>query len=195
MKGTCIFILGGARSGKSRFALEVATHLGGEVVFVATAEALDEEMGQRIEEHRRTRPSAWRTLEVPMHVGKTLQKEIGDAEVAILDCITLLVSNLLASCGDPDEVDPDEAREKVSTEIKELLEFVEGMNGSFIMVSNEVGLGLVPDNRIGRIYRDLLGWFNQEMAQRADQVYFMVAGLPMLVKGSGPDENRVPKMR
>lgn len=183
MKGTCILILGGARSGKSRFAQELATQLGGEVLFVATAEAGDGEMRRKIQEHKMTRPPAWRTLEVPTGVGKTLRKEIGDADVAIVDCVTLLVSNLLVICGDLDELDSNEAREKVSTEIGELVECMNDTKASFVLVSNEVGLGLVPDNPLGRIYRELLGWSNQELARRADRVYFMVAGLPMTLKG------------
>ncbi|MDA0988885.1 MAG: bifunctional adenosylcobinamide kinase/adenosylcobinamide-phosphate guanylyltransferase, partial [Chloroflexi bacterium] len=122
MKGTCILILGGARSGKSRFAQELATQMGGQVLFVATAEAGDEEMRRKIQGHKMTRPSAWRTLEVPTGVGKTIRNEIGGIDVAIVDCVTLLVSNLLMSCGDPDELDSNEARERVSTEIRELVE-------------------------------------------------------------------------
>ena len=185
MKGTCTLILGGARSGKSRFALDIAANLGEKVLFVATAEAQDEEMRQKIEEHKRTRPSAWRTLEVPTGIGKAIRKEVGDSNVAIVDCLTLLVSNLLEDCGDPEQLDMNKARERVAKEIKELVECMDETDASFILVSNEVGLALVPDNQLGRVYRDLLGWCNQELAQRADQVYFMIAGLPTLVKGSG----------
>ncbi len=186
MKGTCILILGGARSGKSRFALDVAADLGEKVLFVATAEAHDEEMRLKIEEHKKNRPSAWRTLEVPVHVGKAMRAEVGGVDVAIVDCVTLLVANVLLSCGEPEQVDADEARAKVSTEIDELVECIDTTDTNYVVVSNEVGLGLVPDTHVGRIYRDLLGWSNQELARRADRVYLLVAGLPMLVKGSDP---------
>ena len=98
-----ILIIGGARSGKSRFAKEVALRLGGRVLFVATGEARDEEMRQRIEEHKRERPPSWRLLEAPTGVGRRIREEIGDAQVVIVDCLTLLVSNVIGQCGDDPE--------------------------------------------------------------------------------------------
>jgi adenosylcobinamide kinase/adenosylcobinamide-phosphate guanylyltransferase len=175
MKKT-ILIIGGARSGKSRFAQELARKLGGRVLFVATAEAGDEEMSQRIEEHRQKRPANWRTLEASSHVGKRIKQEIGEAQVVIVDCMTLLVSNIFSQHGDQD------LEKQVTAEIKELIECLKNIDASFVMVSNEVGLGLVPNSRVGRLYRDLLGKANQMLASHADEVYLMVAGLPMKIK-------------
>jgi len=183
MAKECIFILGGARSGKSRFAQEMASQLGDRVIFVATGEALDEEMRQRIEEHKKSRPSSWRTIEVPIGVGERIREEIGDAQVVILDCLTLLVSNVIGQYGnDPEHVDPKLEEEKVAAEIKEPKECIHDLDASFILVSNEVGMGMVPESRLGRLYRDLLGMANQELAHHADKVYFMVAGMPIQVK-------------
>jgi adenosylcobinamide kinase/adenosylcobinamide-phosphate guanylyltransferase len=178
-----VLILGGVRSGKSQFAQEMASRMGGGVLFVATGEALDEEMGQRIEEHRRMRPSNWRTVEAPLGVGRRIREQIGDAQVVIVDCLTLLVSNVIGQCGDSEQVDAGLVSEKLAVEIEELVACIEKVEASFILVSNEVGMGLVPDNRLGRLYRDCLGKANRELAQRADTVYLMIAGIPMVVKG------------
>ena len=183
MANRCILILGGARSGKSRFAQEIASQLGQRVFFVATGEALDEEMKERIEEHKKARPSHWRTLEAPRHVGLRIREQVEDARVVVVDCLTLLVANVIGQCGN----DPDTrvASEKLSSEITDLLECVAQTEAKFVFVSNEVGLGLVPSNRLGRLYRDLLGRVNEELARQADTIYFMVAGIPVTVKGRG----------
>ncbi|MCX5990992.1 MAG: bifunctional adenosylcobinamide kinase/adenosylcobinamide-phosphate guanylyltransferase [Chloroflexi bacterium] len=184
MDKRCILILGGARSGKSRFAQEVASRLGERVLFVATAEALDEEMRQRIEEHKKARSSSWRTIEAPFGVGRRIREQSGDAQVVVLDCLTLLVSNVIGQCsGDSARIDTKLVDEKLSLEVRELAECIEGTAASFVLVSNEVGMGLVPPNRLGRIYQDSLGKVNQELAQRADTVYLMVAGIPVMIKG------------
>ena len=173
-----ILILGGARSGKSHFAQQLAKKLSDKVLFVATGEALDEEMQARIAEHKKARPKSWRTLEISTGIGKEIKKQIGDAEMVIIDCLTLLVSNLLR-----DEPAYPEAEKRVTTEIDELLACMDKLDASFIIVSNEVGMGLVPETRLGRIYRDLLGKVNRLIAQHANEVYFMVAGMPIEVKG------------
>jgi adenosylcobinamide kinase/adenosylcobinamide-phosphate guanylyltransferase len=177
--GEIILVLGGARSGKSRFAQEMADGLSGRVLFVATAEAGDEEMRVRIENHKRSRPADWRTLEAPTKVGAALAAQLGDAEVVIIDCLTLLVSNLMIGAGDEGQ-----QAARVAAEVEGLLDCLEQHEVTTIIVSNEVGLGLVPDNSLGRSYRDLLGRANQTLAQRADTVYFMVAGIPLVVKGA-----------
>jgi len=184
MEKKCILVLGGARSGKSRFAQETASQLGERVLFVATGEALDEEMRLRIEKHKKSRPSSWRTIEVPVGVGRRIQEELSDAQVVILDCITLLVSNVISQCsGDAEQVSPEFIEDRLALEIKELVECINATNASFIVVSNEVGMGLVPENRLGRLYRDLLGMANQELALHADEFYLMVAGVAIRVKG------------
>jgi len=181
---TTVLITGGARSGKSRFAQELAQRLGQPVLFVATAEAGDEEMRQRIEEHRRTRPTAWRTLEVTTHIGHHILQRIGGAQVVIIDCLTFLVSNVLGQFIGPtgDNIDELLAEKAVNREIDELIDCLNRIPASFIIVTNEVGTGLVPVNRVGRAYRDLLGKANQRLAERTDEVYLMVSGLPVKIK-------------
>ena len=184
MAKQCILILGGARSGKSHFAKETALRLGDKVLFVATGEALDEEMRQRIEEHKRNRPSSWRSVEVATGVGKRIREKVSDAQVVIVDCLTLLVSNVIGQYGDdPEQISAGLVEERLTTEIDELIGCINDSTATFILVSNEVGMGLVPGNRLGRLYRDLLGRVNQLLAQRADDVYIMVAGIPVEVKG------------
>jgi len=208
-----MFILGGARSGKSRFAQHMAKKLGEKVLFVATGEPLDEEMVARIEEHKRTRPRNWRTLEIDVQVGQKLKGQIGGAEIVLLDCLSLLVSNVVLTSTLPvilreqsdrrissslrselrltrvnsmknlEKIDFAEAEKRVMDEIDELIKCIDKHKGIFIVVSNEVGLGLVPENKLGRIYRDLLGKANQLLAQHADEVYFMASGIPVRIKG------------
>jgi adenosylcobinamide kinase/adenosylcobinamide-phosphate guanylyltransferase len=183
MKKT-ILIIGGARSGKSRFAQELGRKLGEQVLFVATAEAGDEEMSQRIEEHRQKRPANWRTLEASSRLGRRIKQEMGDAQVVIVDCVTLLVGNIFSQQSDQtlEGVKQSVLEKQVMAEINELVECLKKRDASFVIVSNEVGSGLVPTSRVGRLYRDLLGKANQMLAQCADEVYLMVAGLPLKVK-------------
>ncbi len=177
-----ILIIGGARSGKSRFAQELALKLGGPVLFVATGVAGDQEMRQRIEEHRKQRPATWSTLEVTTNIGRQIGQDISGAQVVIVDCITLLVNNILDSHQTGEEIDVSLIEHKVTAEIGELVECIDNAAASFIIVTNEVGTGLVPANRVGRLYRDLLGRANQMLAQCADEVYLMVAGIPVPIK-------------
>jgi adenosylcobinamide kinase/adenosylcobinamide-phosphate guanylyltransferase len=174
------FILGGARSGKSRFAQEIAARLKKRVLFVATCEPLDEEMSSRIKAHQMSRPHNWKTLETPADVAKAMKEKIGDAEVVIIDCMTLLVSNLMGT----EEPDSETLEKKVTDELENLIAFVSTSKAHFIIVSNEVGLGLVPPYPAGRVYRDALGMANQMLASNADEVYFMVAGIPIPLKGA-----------
>lgn len=154
------------------------------MLFVATAVAGDEEMRQRIEEHQQTRPAAWSTLEVTTQVGNEIQSKIGGARVVIVDCITLLVNNILCRHmnGADDKIDTTVMEQGVADEITQLIECMNNSEASFIVVSNEVGTGLIPANAMARLYRDLLGKANQMLAQHADRVYLMVAGLPLQVK-------------
>lgn len=178
--GTLVLVLGGARSGKSAFAQQLARERGGaSVLFVATAEAGDEEMRRRIANHRRERPAAWRTLEAPRGVAAALQAHYRGERAVLLDCLTLLVANLL---GEVDHPLAPAAEERVLAEIRTLLNVARALPAHVILVSNEVGLGLVPTTPLGRAYRDLLGLVNQRVAQAADEVYFLVAGIPMRVK-------------
>jgi adenosylcobinamide kinase/adenosylcobinamide-phosphate guanylyltransferase len=171
------FILGGARSGKSSYAQELAGRLGRRVLYVATAEALDDEMRSRIEAHKRSRPSTWATIEAPRDVAEAIRSKTGDAEVVVIDCLTLLVANLM---GGEDEI--GQWRDRVAAEVERLIALVDMIPSHFIIVSNEVGLGVVPANPLARAYRDILGEANQMIAGRADEVCFMVAGIPVPIK-------------
>ncbi len=179
-----ILLIGGARSGKSHFAQELALKSGEPVLFVATAEAGDEEMRRRIEAHRRSRPTGWSTLEVTTHIGSQIVQNIGGTRVVIVDCITLLVTNILGQHGyqTDEQTDAAHIESEVAGEINELIQCINRVDASFIMVTNEVGTGLVPVSSTGRLYRDVLGKANQILAEYADEIYLMVAGLPIPIK-------------
>ncbi|MBM4257837.1 MAG: bifunctional adenosylcobinamide kinase/adenosylcobinamide-phosphate guanylyltransferase [Deltaproteobacteria bacterium] len=169
-----MLVLGGARSGKSTYALQRAQSWSGRLVYVATAEAKDAEMKARISSHRAQRRSRrWITIEEPMGVVWQL-KELDDSVGAVvLDCITLWVSNALLA----------KRRDELENQVAELVEEIPLFPFHFLAVSNEVGLGLVPDNPLGREYRDLLGTVNQQLAKVCTEVLFLAAGLPMKLKG------------
>ena len=175
-----IFILGGARSGKSSTAERLALELGGEhVLYVATAQAYDDEMRERIAAHQQVRPAGWRTLEAPQQVADQL-RTIDLPAVVLLDCITLLASNSLLTL--PETCSQAEANAAILSEIDALLALQKTSTATWIIVSNEVGMGLVPPYRLGRLYRDALGAANQRIALAADEVLLMVAGLPWRLK-------------
>ena len=178
--GRLTLILGGARSGKSTHAQRLAGQHGGRVVYLATATAGDAEMKSRIEKHQQDRPAAWMTREIPVGIADALANQPVQADVVILDCLTLLVSNvMLNGVTDFDHPDESAAAERVETEISSLLSTIQTSPVYWIIVSNEVGLGLVPPYPLGRIYRDLLGRANQQLAACADEVYWLVAGIPV----------------
>jgi adenosylcobinamide kinase/adenosylcobinamide-phosphate guanylyltransferase len=177
---TLTLILGGARSGKTSYAQEQARQIGGNVLYVATASAGDEEMRMRIEAHRAARPAEWQTLEATLQVGEALISNQVRTQVVIVDCVTLLVSNVLLSFSE--DAAFDEVEQKVQAEIDALLKAHSKIGGQWFIVSNEVGLGLVPPYPLGRFYRDLLGWANQTLVRSADRVIFMVAGIPTVIK-------------
>ncbi|MEZ4714085.1 MAG: bifunctional adenosylcobinamide kinase/adenosylcobinamide-phosphate guanylyltransferase [Caldilineaceae bacterium] len=188
-------ILGGARSGKSAYAERLAAELGGEaVLYVATAQALDEEMQARIDRHRAERSAGWSTVEAPKQVGAAIGRFLASADaspsVVLIDCLTVLVSNVLLAFDDPFDPAVENA---LNAELDALVRCMQTTMPQyvkhFIIVSNEVGLGLVPPYALGRAYRDLLGRANQRLAQLADRVLFMVAGLPMGVKEMRAGEN------
>jgi adenosylcobinamide kinase/adenosylcobinamide-phosphate guanylyltransferase len=172
---TLALILGGARSGKSTFAEQLAVSAHARVTYLASAQAFDDEMRARIAKHQAERPAHWRTVECPYDPAGALRAHAGETDCFLLDCLTLLVSNLLLR----DETAPDAP---VHEAIADLLTAQRESGACLICVSNEVGLGLVPDNPLGRRYRDLLGRVNQQVAAAADQVYFLVAGIPLEVK-------------
>ena len=183
--GKLSLILGGARSGKSTYAEKIAKEIGGDsVLYVATSEAKDEEMKERILKHRATRPAAWETVEAPRRIAQALGQVRSGEEVVLVDCITVLVSNILLEASGGEEGSPfkKKVEEAVDAEITQLLEIIPKIDADFLLVSNEVGMGLVPAYALGRAYRDLLGRVNQRLAGVADEVFFLVAGIPMRVK-------------
>ena len=188
LKGTLTLILGGVRSGKSRFGQELAHRLGNDdVLFVATAESRDEEMARRIVKHRQSRPDTWRTLEQPLRTGKAIQVFELLPKVVLVDCLTLLVSNVLleneSDLDTPEGIDAIENR--MHAEVEDLIAVAKNHGSHLIVVSGEVGMGLVPENALGRLFRDMLGWSNQQLSANATSTYLMVAGLAINVSSLG----------
>ena len=179
-KSNITLILGGVRSGKSSYAQSMAGESGKSVTFLATAQALDEEIFTRIQKHRAERLSDWDTLEVPCDIAPHVSQIKSD--VVILDCITLLLTNLLMQFVKDDLVDEAPYMLAVQKEIDELIVRIRERDQDWLIVSNEVGLGLVPPYQMGRVYRDAIGWANQQLAREAEKVIFMVAGIPTTVK-------------
>jgi len=170
-------VLGGARSGKSRFAEGLlADHPGGRI-YLATAEPGDAEMRRRIEEHRRRRGSGWRTVEAPLEIAGVIAG--AGEESVLLDCLTLWLSNLMRAGRDPGQA------------TGELRRALARATSAVVLVSNEVGLGIVPDNALARDFRDEAGRLNQAMAEAADRVFFLAAGLPLTLKDS-PARSAIP---
>jgi len=166
-------VLGGARSGKSAFAEELLGQICDQRVYLATAEARDDEMTARITAHQSTRRAGWRTIEAPLDPVAALS-DVAAGEGVLLDCLTLWLSNQMEAGADLD----------VATQV--LLEGVSELNKPVVMVSNEIGMGLVPDTSLGRSFRDAQGRLNQSAAKAADLVVFVAAGLPLVLKGELP---------
>lgn len=182
--GKVTFILGGARSGKSTYAEKLALAHRGRVTYIATAEALDDEMAARIKKHKKARPGEWETREIPHDLTKTLQENPIDADVILLDCLTLWASNLLLrNSAEDEDIDEEALNEAGMGEIEGLFDIIAESKADWIIVSNEVGLGLVPPYPLGRAYRDLLGRVNQAVAARADEVYLLAAGIALPMHG------------
>jgi len=177
--GRIALVLGGARSGKTRFAQQMAAAAGARVTYLATAEAGDAEMAARIARHRADRPEQWRTMEEPRAVAAALRRCSTHSDVVLLDCLTLLLSNYLTAPG----ADPESAGEAALAEVDALLATARELPVLLVIVSNEVGMGLVPEYPLGRAFRDLAGWANQRAAAAADEVLFVAAGLPLRLKG------------
>jgi len=190
--GKLTLILGGARSGKSTFAEKRAKELGGDsVLYVATSETKDDEMVERVIKHRSERPRAWDTVEAPRDVAQAIRLERSAAKVILLDCITFLVANYLMDAAAPEDdpfddpsADPFDVQIEadVVTDIEALVAYVKETDVEMLVVSNEVGLGVVPPYELGRAYRDILGRANQILARHADEVLLFIAGIPMKVK-------------
>jgi len=170
-----LFITGGARSGKSHFAQKLAEGIKGRKVFLATAQALDEDMKSRIEKHKEERSSEWDTIEEAYNLNSAIKSCKGRYEVIVIDCLTMWISNLLTQ--------NRFNQSDILREVKDLLINCNLTQGTIIIVSNEVGLGIVPANSLSRLFRDIVGRVHQEIASIADEVYLIIAGIPMKIKG------------
>ena len=168
-------VLGGARSGKTAFAERLAMRSGSKPVYLATAEALDAEMRERVASHQRGRGERFATIEEPIALSDALLVAAREHDVILVDCLTLWITNLLI------------ANQDVAMAVSELgATLVQLKSARVILVSNEVGLGIVPDNAMARTFRDLAGSAHQRLAEVCDDVYFVAAGLPMTLKGEAP---------
>jgi adenosylcobinamide kinase/adenosylcobinamide-phosphate guanylyltransferase len=167
---TSLIVLGGARSGKSRHAQARAEAMSGELVFVATAQAGDGEMAERIAIHQSDRGARWRTIEEPLEIAALIDREAAPGRVLLVDCLTLWTSNLMF------------AERDIAQAAQELARAIRASSGPLIFVANEVGLGIVPDNALARRFRDAAGTVNQKVAEAADEAVLVVAGLPLRLK-------------
>ena len=178
MSARHVLVLGGARSGKTGFAEQLAMGAGIRPAYLATAQALDSEMRERVESHRRQRKGRFETVEEPLDLAAALETAAGQHDVILVDCLTLWITNLLGAGRD------------VASAVDQLSDALSGIESArVILVSNEVGLGIVPDNPLARTFRDLAGSTHQRMAEICDDVYFVVAGLPLTLKGAPPEQN------
>lgn len=169
-----IFILGGARSGKSSYAVDLAKKLRKRTAFVATCTSSDIEMKKRIKMHKKSRPRQWKLIEEGKDIDSVLIELKNKYEIILVDCLGLWVSNLLAE---------DVMDKEIGNHISKLIKSISKLKGITILVSNEVGTGIVPDNPLARRFRDLLGMANQMITKKADEVIFMQSGIPMIIKG------------
>jgi adenosylcobinamide kinase/adenosylcobinamide-phosphate guanylyltransferase len=170
MSGNIILVLGGARSGKSRFAEKLVTDSGLSRLYFATAEAFDQEMERRIAQHQEDRGKGWTTIEEPYDLSGKLKAHSAKDNIILVDCLTLWLSNLMGK------------EQSVEEEFKKLANTLAALPGSVVLVSNEVGQGIVPDNALARAFRDHAGRLHQQIAEIADEVYFVTAGLPQKLK-------------
>ena len=175
--GRIVFITGGARSGKSGFAEQMAAGFGAPLCYLATAQALDGEMDQRISRHQQRRGDAWQTIEEPLRLAHALEANDGIFKAILLDCLTLWLSNLLLYEEMGEETEP-----RIMSEVHRLATTLQGMTTPIIIVSNEVGMGIVPENTLARMFRDIAGQTNQMVAAAADEAWLVASGIPLKLK-------------
>ena len=168
--GKTVLVLGGARSGKSGFAEQLGDALPGQHVYIATAQPFDDEMARRIARHRADRSDHWQTVECPLALPETIREHDAEMSVILVDCLTLWLSNLM------------QANHDIGTARNGLAGLLPVVRGTLLLVSNEVGQGIVPDNALARQFRDEAGWLNQALARAAEEVWFVTAGLPQRLK-------------
>lgn len=170
MNGPIIYISGGARSGKSSFAQQLAEQLSAHPVYLATAQSFDAEMADRIKQHQSDRDARWRTYEEPLSLVQALSQYRSRGDVILVDCLTLWLSNIML------------AEKDILTEIDNLMVYLKTQPATLIFVSNEVGMGIVPDNALARSFRDAAGRLNQAVAAASDEAYLLISGLPLRLK-------------
>jgi adenosylcobinamide kinase / adenosylcobinamide-phosphate guanylyltransferase len=168
-----ILVTGGCRSGKSRHALHLAEQIPGQKIFIATCIPQDKEMEQRVLRHQQHRSTLWKTFEVPIFLSEAINAHGLKGNVLIVDCLTLWITNLIMD---------DEDSAKINTRITGLVQCLDKAECPVILVSNEVGCGIVPENELARLFRDITGFVNQKVAGSADRVIWMVAGIPVKIK-------------
>ncbi len=174
-----ILVTGGARSGKSRHA-EALIGDSSQVLYIATSQILDDEMAARIEHHRQGRPAHWRTVERWQHLDELIHADINPNEVVLLECVTTMVTNLLFDYGgdkDPDEWDYQAMEQAINAEIQSLIAACQRCPAKVVLVTNEVGMGIVPESRLARHFRDIAGRVNQQLAAAANEVWLVVSGI------------------
>ncbi|RKD22498.1 adenosylcobinamide kinase /adenosylcobinamide-phosphate guanylyltransferase [Caminicella sporogenes DSM 14501] len=182
-----ILITGGARSGKSSFAEKYVSEIGKKIAYIATAIPFDDGMKNRIKRHRESRPSEWTTFEMYRDIYKHIQKIAKKHDTVLLDCMTIMITNLMFDNSniDWDKVDWEEV-DDIENDIKEqivlLIDEVKKAEINMVIVTNELGMGIVPESRLSRIFRDIAGRMNQLIAGKADEVYFIVSGIPVKIK-------------
>jgi len=184
--GKLIFVTGGARSGKSTFAEKTIKKAGKDIIYIATAIAFDEEMEQRIALHKKQRPSNWYTIETYKNISGKVAAYKKHYDGVLLDCITIMVNNIMMDeIVNWDKISIEEAtliEKKVTTEIKNLIDYIKKENKTFVIVTNEVGSGIVPIYQSSRLFRDVAGRANQMLAHAADEAYLLVSSLPVKIK-------------
>lgn len=168
-----VFVIGGCRSGKSSYSLQLAEQIPGEKILIATCVPQDKELEQRILRHQKDRSQVWTTLEVPVLLPEAIVENGGKENVILIDCLTLWINNLFMETDD---------LEKIDGHIQKLTQSLETAQCPVVMVSNEVGTGIVPENRLARLFRDAAGFANQSMTSCSDRVIWMVAGVPVQIK-------------
>lgn len=173
-----IFITGGTRSGKSRHAEEIARSFGAPLGYLATAQALDTEMDDRIRMHQQRRGEGWITIEEPLHLTQALAANDGLHRAILVDCVTLWLSNLLLRYEDSGE----DAAERIGEDVQRLVTTLRDLRTPVILVTNEVGMGIVPESRLGRLFRDIAGQTNQRLAVLANEAWLVVSGIPVRLK-------------
>ncbi|CAG7840880.1 cobinamide kinase [Clostridium novyi B str. ATCC 27606] len=185
--GKIILVTGGARSGKSNYAENIAKDIEGKILYIATSIPFDDEMKHRVKKHKESRPEVWDTYEGYKDLDIVVREKNSLYDGMLLDCVTIMTSNFMFDyigdkIGEADNITLDKVEKKIITNFEKLLNEVNKGNSTMILVTNELGYGIVPENKLARVYRDIIGRINQYIASRASEVYLVVCGIPMKVK-------------